>query len=476
MSATATPAKPDLGKIVADAIAPLAEKVNKIDTAMTEIREKAAQVQPPRVALGHRPGSVSQPYSVIRAAALACGRISKDQAPYEADVALRLKKLYAPYQANFQGGMLVPSDTASVEYYAQDGDQEMVRAMEEVRLRVKGFGLSEVDPNLRQKSIGGVVAQNTLSDTDGGLLRGFPTLGDLIELQRNQEVFSRLGAQEISLPPNGMMLLPKQTGGTVAYWANEAQAVTRSQVTLGKLELQAKKLFVLSYLTGEMIRFVTPNMEAMLRSDMAAQTALEADRAMFYGASNDRIKGLFTYDTATEWAQGVDKVLLYTAGAPGTDGDTFQPEDPDNMMALLPDPVQNQTGRKWAMRNDLFARIRNRRADAAAVADGKGPYLFDITRSATDKGVEELRGYDVVRSSQVAKTETKGSATDLTSVVHGLWSDWIIARFGVMEFLSTNTSDTAITNDLVVLRGIQYLDAGARHAASFVRCKQLRRI
>ncbi len=51
--------------------------------------------------------------------------------------------------------------------------------------------------------------------------------------------------------------------------------------------------------------------------------------------------------------------------------------------------------------------------------------------------------------------------------------DWIVARLGVMEFLASGHGDTALQNDMTFLRGIQHIDAGPRHPASFVLCDQL---
>jgi hypothetical protein len=48
-----------------------------------------------------------------------------------------------------------------------------------------------------------------------------------------------------------------------------------------------------------------------------------------------------------------------------------------------------------------------------------------------------------------------------------------VARMGVMEFLASGLGDTALQNDQTYLRGIQHLDAGARHGASFVLCDSL---
>ena len=79
----------------------------------------------------------------------------------------------------------------------------------------------------------------------------------------------------------------------------------------------------------------------------------------------------------------------------------------------------------------------------------------------------------MVRSSQVSNTRTKGAGTALTYLLLGYFPDWIVARMGVMEFLASGLGDTALQNDQTYLRGIQHIDAGPRHAASFVFCDNL---
>ena len=111
---------------------------------------------------------------------------------------------------------------------------------------------------------------------------------------------------------------------------------------------------------------------------------------------------------------------------------------------------------------------RQRRA-----ADGKGPFLFRDMRYASTGPPAELYGTRVVRSAQVSATRVKGSASNLTYMLLGNFPDWIVARLGVMEFLASGLGDTALQNDMTYLRGIQHIDAGPRHAASFVLCDQL---
>src|SRR5439155_24686078 len=98
---------------------------------------------------------------------------------------------------------------------------------------------------------------------------------------------------------------------------------------------------------------------------------------------------------------------------------------------------------------------------------------FQSRGSSAEPPPRELYGTPVIRSSQVSNTRTKGSGTNLTYVLLGYFPDWIVARMAVMEFLASGLGDTALQNDQTYLRGIQHIDAGARHGASFVFCDNL---
>jgi HK97 family phage major capsid protein len=288
-----------------------------------------------------------------------------------------------------------------------------------------------------------------------------PMLGELIDLQRSMEVFATAGAREVALPPGGRIQFPKLTAASTAYWVGEGGPITESQPTTGNLDLQAKKLGVLVKLNNELLRFASPSAEGMVRYDMARAAALKADLAMLEGTGGTQVKGLITYSG----------IATHTASSTGSNGDTFQPEDVAKMESKLPDAVDAPTA--WVMRKSMFAALMNRRADSVSAADGKGGFLFRDNRSVGTDRPRELYGTPVVRSSQVSGARTKGSGDTLTYLLLGYFPDWIVARLGVMEFLASGHGDTALANDQTFLRGIQHIDAGPRHAASFVLCDQL---
>ena len=440
-----------------------------IEQTATAAVEKAVANAPPPVerrvpwVTSGPVGQDSAGYSVLKAAAFALGYLGPDQAKEELHVHHQLKELYQNYGFVPHCGhqsFLVPLASAHLPAFEPQGQ----RLRNEVRQKMTAQR-DKFDPdeagwiarrlNLRTKALG------TTSDIAGGSLVGFPMLGELIELQRNMETFATAGAQEIALPPNGRIQFPKLTGGSTAYWVGEASSITESTPATGNLDLQAKKLGIFVKLNNELLRFASPSAEGLIRYDMARVAALKADLAMLEGTGGTQIKGLLTYSD----------IGSFTASTTGGSGDTFQPQDVAKMEAKLPDAVAAATA--WLMRKDMFAALMNRRADAASPGDAAGPFLFHPSRAAADGPPAEPYGTKVVRSSQVSNTRSKGGANNLTYILLGYFPDWIVARLGVMEFLASGLGDTALQNDQTYLRGIQHVDAGPRHAASFVICDQL---
>jgi len=409
-------------------------------------------------------GQDSTGYSVLKAAAYAMGFLGPEQAKEEIHIHQQLRELYKTYGFVPHYGhhsFLVPLATDHLPALEPHGHQ----LQQEIRAKMTAHR-DRFDPDeavwigrrlgLHAKALG------TIGDTTGGTLVALPVLGELIELQRNMEVFASAGCREIALPPNGRIQFPKLTGGSTAYWVGEAAAITESTPSTGNLDLQAKKLGVFVKLNNELLRFASPSAEGLVRLDMARVAALKADLAMLEGTGGTQLKGLITYNDLT----------AHTASTTGTNGDTFQPEDVALMEGKLPDAVEAPTA--WIIRKNYYSVLMNRRADAVTGGDQKGPFLFFRSRaSAAEPPPMELYGTKVVRSAQVSNTRTKGSSSNLTYVLLGYFPDWIVARLGVMEFLASGLGDTALQNDQTYLRGIQHLDGGARHGASFVFCDSL---
>jgi HK97 family phage major capsid protein len=347
--------------------------------------------------------------------------------------------------------MPMPKNTAEEKIFAETSHR--IKAYQDQLLDVE-------EMRWVNKRLGGQFnkALGTLDDSAGGTLVSFPLLGELIDIQRNMEVFANAGASEVPLPRNGRMQYPKLTNGATAYWVGEATQITSSQEATGYLDLQAKKLGIFVKMNNELLRFASPMTEGMVRLDMARVAALAIDLSMLQGTGGTQIEGIIGYPSASSWSFGNDKLLTYTVGA-----NLFQPEDAANMEALLPDTADEFTA--WVMNRKLWSKIRNRRNDAVTANDGKGAFTFFPLRDAAAGVPLEFEGVKVVRSSQVSSTRGTGSQT---YVLAGNFRDWLIGRYGVMEILLNGLGDTPYQNDQTWIRGIQHIDAGARHASSFV--------
>lgn len=421
-----------------------------------------------------------RPYSLMNAFGFATGKLQADKCVEERQISEKLNKAYAEYhgfagRTDRAGYMLIPMGVSMIP----DVSDEVISLKQEISQKMAagtaGASPDEINWTVKQLS---PVARNyyskalgSITDTAGGSLVGFPTLGELIDLQRNMEVFPKAGATEVALPQNGLLDFPKLTAGATAYWVGEAASITASQPTTGSLSLKAKKLAVLVPVNNELFRFANPSAEAMIRLDMARVAALKADVTMLSdGVGGTSPLGLINYSDITTYTASTD------LGA--NIGYKFEPQDVEGMEGALPDAVQMPTA--FIVRRDFYAKIKNRRADAVNAGDQAGPFVFDITRTGEGQPYPELVGVPVIRSTQVNKTRTRGTASTLTYVILGYFPDWIIARLGVAEVLMNPYADSVgggsngFSYDQTYIRMIQHMDAGARHGASFVLCDQLK--
>jgi HK97 family phage major capsid protein len=405
-------------------------------------------------------------YSMLRAAAYCDRAIGQDECKEEQEVSRRLKAYYGSV-VDKQNSLLVVASANPIYHGPQVREDSNGQAfLKELREKMHA-GVAKADPDeakwLREKSLG------TFPATSGGTFIPPPTLlTDVIEFQRNREVFARAGATEMTFGPNGAVSIPRQTGASTAYWVGEGQATTESELTTGQLELRAKKLGVITSLTVEGMNFSNPSLEALARRDMATTAALKADQSMLEGVgSSVAIKGLITYVGDSNTYLNINVMIASTTG---TDGDTFQPEDVARLWGTMPDAV-NDKDLKFIMRPDFFTVVRNRRA--AGSATGNGLFMFNTMSQGPESFPLQLNGYEVIASRQSSQNRAKGSATNLNYVVFGNMPDWMIARYGVMELQMNPFGQTDFANGVVRLRALQFIDAGPRTPNSFTLCDDL---
>lgn len=304
--------------------------------------------------------------------------------------------------------------------------------------------------------------QSWLDESLGGSLVGPPEFGELIQLLRNKDALINAGARVIPLPPSGRVKFPRQTSATTGYYVGENQPVTPSNFGTGSLTLSAKKVACLVTMPSELIRFANPASEAILRSDMTKTLSLTMDKKLLEGLGSDVVPmGLLN----------TPNVATVTPTTVAANGNTLSPQDVYKFISAI--EANNGEMEAWVMRPEMFWALHQARVSSLASNDQLGQFAFSQFRDAASGFTKTLAGYPVITTPQVANNRTKGAGNNLTYVTAGMWSDFLIAMFGSIEFAQATQGDTIFPSDQVAVRAILSHDGGARHSGAFAVADQL---
>ena len=414
----------------------------------------------------------SRGFSFLKMMGLLTGTIGPENAKTEMDVHNRLHNIYvkdggsqgyqyrgggipgmpggkflAPLATGFMQEDVVPrafrSEMKQLVHSSIDGaDYDEMKWIRTKQLQAQGYGRKDL---------------SWLNEFTGGALVAPPEFGELIELLRNKEALINAGARTVPLPPQGRMKFPRQTAASNTYWVGENQQITASDIGTGEVTLQAKKLAVLIKAPNELIRFASPAAEALLRDDMTKSLALGLDLAGLEGNGTDtRPRGVIN----------LPLINVINSSTQGANGDRVVGQDVYRMIAAVEESNAEFEG--YIMRPKTLYKYYQLRASAVAQGDSEGPFLYNLIREAGEGVQATLGGYPVTKSTQVSQVRAKGTATNLSYIVGGMWSDLLIGMFGAIEFAATTLGDTAFQNDQTWVRGILSTDIAARHEAAFV--------
>lgn len=319
------------------------------------------------------------------------------------------------------------------------------------------LGLQRKDLQLGDDTLGGYLIPTTQADR-------------VIDLLRNRLSVMRAGATEFPLPPTGNLTLPRLTADPAFTWTDPDTTTdsATSNIGLGVVRLQAKSVRGYVTIPNDLMRYSSPAVELLVRSALASKEAIAEDSAFLEGAGSSlQPKGVINYPASAAEVPANGKVTLHVAKTVGANGNTFEPEDVMQIMALYymgndPDPPT-----AWIKRPLLWAAIANRRADAITAADGKGPFMFWTTRGgAGDQVPERLGGTPVVQTIQLSNNRVKGSGTTLVYSLFGNFRRMLIGRVGVIELAVSE--HVKFLQDKTIIRCVGRVDSGLEHEESFV--------
>jgi HK97 family phage major capsid protein/HK97 family phage prohead protease len=284
----------------------------------------------------------------------------------------------------------------------------------------------------------------------GGNLVATQLLGDqFIEALRNTSRVIEAGAQLLG-GLTGNVDIARRTSVTGTYWVPESGAVTESEGTFDKVLLRPKTVGSLSKMSRNMLLQATPAIEMLTRQDIMQQIGLAIDLAALSGT------GAGNQPTGIAATAGIGSVVG------GPNGATLIMDHIVQLEAALGNSNAPVADRQYIANTKSIATLKKQVATT-------GSYIWTTAGTGQRSGTPpSINGYGIQASNQLRSTLTKGTSSGVCSeLVFGAWSEMLIGQWGVLEILVNPYDSTGFTTGDVLVRGLQTVDVGIKHPASF---------
>lgn len=269
---------------------------------------------------------------------------------------------------------------------------------------------------------------------------------NFIDLLRNKVCVEAAGARVLT-GLQGNLAIPRQTAGATAYWVAEAGAPTESQQAFDQVSLTPHTVGAFTDFSRKLVLQSSLDVEQFVRGDLAKVIGIEVDRVAIEGDPD-------TTATANE-----PRGILQTSGIGnvdnGTNGGAPTYDDIINIVreVMIDNALMGELG--WIMNGQIWARLARTRVDT-----GSGQFILDANATA-----RMLAGFPYQISQNVPADGSKGSGSNLSSLIFGNFDDFIFGYWsGVDLLVDPYTASTSGTVRVVALLDV---DTAVRHAQSF---------
>lgn len=154
----------------------------------------------------------------------------------------------------------------------------------------------EIEKRLNRPSSGFFVPNDIqnhrdLSVAGGGTAGGYLVSTDhmpqsFIELLRSKMLMLKAGVRVMS-DLVGNPSIPRQDGASTGYWISEGQPPTKSQLTLGQLQMSPKTCGARTEFTRQLLIQSAPSIDQLVKSDIAEVLARTVDAAIINGSGSN---------------------------------------------------------------------------------------------------------------------------------------------------------------------------------------------
>ena len=270
--------------------------------------------------------------------------------------------------------------------------------------------------------------------------------GSFIDMLRNR--LSIMNAGATFLPGlEGNIAIPRQTGGAAAFWLAENGEPSETSATFDQIALTPKTVGAYTEISRKLLQQSSISTEQFVQNELIRVLALEIDRAALAGSgTNNQPLGLLNNN-------GIGSV---EAGPDGGFPTWSNVVDLETAIADENADVEN-------MRYVTNARVRGKLKKTEAFAGtGERVWMSDNT----------VNGYPTIVSNQVPKNGTKGSGTELSTMLFGNFADLIIGMWGGLD-LQVNPYSLD-KKGAIRITAFQDVDTVIRHPESFAAMRDIK--
>ena len=296
----------------------------------------------------------------------------------------------------------------------------------------------------------------------GGSLVPTNLSSDFISALRSKTVVAQMGAKIIS-DLVGNVDFPRVQESSSTHWLSEGESLPESSMKFDVVSLRPKTIGGLVPVTRRLLMQGTPDAENLVREDLIAQLALGLDEAAIVGAGlNNQPLGIMN-------TPGVGNVAIGANGGAPTWSMIVQLET----LVGIANADESEAGLGYLTNAAVRGKLK-----ATQKVTGQAVFLWDsypnpaYGQQGEARSLSMVNGYPAFSSNQVPANGTKGSGTNLSSLIIGDFSQLLMASWGVLELLP-NPYGEGFPQGIIQIRAMHDCDIAVRHPEAFAVCTDI---
>jgi HK97 family phage major capsid protein len=278
-------------------------------------------------------------------------------------------------------------------------------------------------------------------------------VGGIIDVLLPRTVLADLGVTRFD-NLTGNLDLPQASTQPSAGWNTENGTATEKSPAFGKVSFSPKRLAAFIQVSNQLLRQSSNSIDAYVRQYLINAMAQELEKAAIKGGGSNEPTGIIGNANVN---------VIYAGGAASNstnaNGAAIVWADVVNAMKAV--ESNNAMGQAYLTNPLVKAALQTTPRQSSGV---EGNFIMQ-------SGAGELNGYPMAVTTNVPSTLSKGSASDLSALIFGDFSQLCVASWGGMELTVDPFSGATAGLTNMVLNS--YMDVNLLQPKAFAVCKDI---